>query len=165
MYFSPFVDSVLNGRTIMQVAMDVYETSTGQKHRSDDEQHRDQMALAACLLSWDRCKQSKSDRFDRAVKELMIACLAEASHEENCDPKYFSGYDAPSEIRREAIVCKYDRRAKCQVIPVGTPQREYSSDRVLLIESGDDLYSISKFIKPFCIIEKQQWMQSPLVDV
>ena len=59
-----------------------------------------------------------------------------------------------------ALVTMFGKWRKCEVKPYGTPLERYEKDQTLWVESGDDLYAMSHYREPFCVLTRESWLQS-----
>jgi hypothetical protein len=78
MYREQWAEDILNGRNLLDCALDVHMTTTGSMERSQEQQIADIKVLNETLLKW-RVGHSDVERFDNAVKQLIIAALAEST--------------------------------------------------------------------------------------
>lgn len=75
-YREQWVEDTLNGRSIVQCALDVHMTTRGSMERSRHEQNADVEVLVDALTKW-KAGKPQSERFDNAVRELIGAALSE----------------------------------------------------------------------------------------
>lgn len=77
-YRPEWAERILNGRSILQCALDVHMTNTGSGERSNEEQENDVKVLSECILNWNSSIKF-TYHFDRCVYDLIYAALAEVS--------------------------------------------------------------------------------------
>jgi hypothetical protein len=77
MYREQWAVNILDGRSILDCALDVHMTVTGALERSLTEQSNDLDVLEHTLAKW-RDGHKKSVNFDSAVRQLIVAALEEA---------------------------------------------------------------------------------------
>lgn len=82
MYREQWVLDILNGRSVLQLALDVHTSSTGSFERSVEDQERDCLALREVEHTW---KNRGSCDFDDAVLELVRAAIHEAGYATNSE--------------------------------------------------------------------------------
>ena len=58
-----------------------------------------------------------------------------------------------------SIVSMFGRRRWCKVEPHGVPFVEYPVDKVLWVERAEDHYGIASFCVPFCVLDREDWLQ------
>lgn len=75
-YREEWADKILNGRSILDCALDVHMTNTGSLMRGDEEQKLDVRVLINALTTW-KPGRTQDERFDNAVRQLLWATLAE----------------------------------------------------------------------------------------
>jgi hypothetical protein len=78
-YREEWADKILNGRSILECALDVHMTFTGSMERSPADQEDDVRVLFYALKNWQE-GHAFAKRFDDAVKELISAALVDAGH-------------------------------------------------------------------------------------
>ncbi len=72
-----------NGRSLLDIALDVHMTNTGSCERSKEEQTQDKIILHTALDTWESSNK-KWEKFDNCVQELLITALHEESwYEQN----------------------------------------------------------------------------------
>lgn len=78
MYREQWVADILNGRTLLECALDVRMSANGSLDRSRAEQDLDIRVLEHSITNWKSTLNPKYERFDNAVKELILAALEES---------------------------------------------------------------------------------------
>lgn len=77
MYREQWAVDILDGRSILDCALDVHMTVTGASERSLTDQSNDIDVLEHTLAKW-RDGHKNSVTFDNAVRQLIVAALEEA---------------------------------------------------------------------------------------
>lgn len=62
-------------------------------------------------------------------------------------------------VTHTAIVAMFDRKKTCVVTAFGDPQQEYSKEKTLWVERGEDMYAFPHYKEPFCILNRNDWMR------
>lgn len=75
MYRSKWIEEIMAGRSVLQVALDVHMTARGSLSRDQVQQERDLAALGAVIATW---KNPGVCDFDDLVLKLVCAAVAEA---------------------------------------------------------------------------------------
>jgi len=63
-----------------------------------------------------------------------------------------------SEVVHEAVVTMFSREKLCRVTAVGKPQKSYPPNRTLWIERAEDEYAKPFYVPPFCVLQRDDWM-------
>ena len=58
-----------------------------------------------------------------------------------------------------AVVTMFGKRRRCKVRAYGAPQAEYPKDRMLWVERGEDEYAIPGMVRPFCVLDRTDWIR------
>lgn len=69
------------------------------------------------------------------------------------DKKYDCSYP-----NHKAVVTLFNKKALCWIYAYGDLQNEYSRDRILFIERGEDIYAQSHYKEPYCVLYRRDWM-------
>lgn len=77
MYREPWVDEILCGRSVVQVALDVHMTTTGAMERDIESQKADLRALKNVLSTWRESANSVCKTFDDSVFQLISVALTQ----------------------------------------------------------------------------------------
>jgi hypothetical protein len=75
-YREKWEDDILDGRSLVQCALDVHMTNIGSFDRLQADHRNDANVLANALMRW-KPGSPEHERFDNAVRELIGAALAE----------------------------------------------------------------------------------------
>lgn len=73
------IDKIRNGRSLLQVALDIHMTKTGSYERSEQDQNNDVATLIHVLTFWEPTVQQEYAEFDDAVKNLLTITVNEVS--------------------------------------------------------------------------------------
>ena len=75
-----YIHKICNGRSLLDVALDVHMTNTGSYERSKQAQDNDIEVITLVLKTWEPTVHRKYEEFDNAVKNLLTITLKEVSN-------------------------------------------------------------------------------------